>query len=191
MTRKEMEKEKKRVIENQVFSWDQSVGEPENAFSLFQLYLNLGHTRQYNKVYKLSKTLNYGRIRELAHLYNWKERAEDFDRAQDEEFRVKLNEEIIQSRIRQQRLGSEMQGIAAKGLAMFENCIDELSPTDVAKFLDIGVKIENLALGKSTEITESKIDATVSVAVEGISPELADRIGKELAIESSKKMDVD
>jgi hypothetical protein len=81
-----------------------------------------------------------------------------------------------------------MQDLAEKGLEMLKSYPDELSPQDVAKFADIGQKIERLALGTPTEIKESKVDAKVEIEVEKIDPEIAETIGKLIAMKESEGM---
>ena len=95
------------------------------------------------------------------------------------------------SRIRQQRIGKDMQNLAERGILMLNEDITTLSAQDVVKLSDIGVKIERLALGNATEIKDTKVDAKVSVAVEEIDPEIAKEIGKLIAIKASKEADDD
>ena len=71
---------------------------------------------------------------------------------------------------------------------MLKEFPDDLSPQDVAKFADIGQKIERLALGNPTEIKEAKIDAKVEIEVEKIDPEIAKEIGKLIAMKESEGM---
>lgn len=187
---KKKEEEKQRIIENMAFPWDQNPGEPDKEFRLFLRYLSLGKTRNYTKVAKTS-SVAYSAVNIYSIKYQWKKRAMEYDLAKEEEFKIKLDEEIIQSRIRQQRLGSEMQNLANKGLKILNKDIEGLSAQDIVKLCDIGVKIERLALGSSTEIKESTVKAEIDakIKVEEIPKEIAEKIGKELAIKSSKDVD--
>lgn len=188
VTKRQREAEKQRILDEMAYPWDRQPGEPEKTFSLFLRYLNLGRTRNYVKVAKTCE-ICYQTICEYANKYSWKVRADKHDVAEEEEFKIKLDTEIMQSRVRQQRIGQDMQELASCGITMLNEYPEELSAQDISKLIDIGVKIERLALNSSTEITETKIDAKVEVKTEYISPELAAKIGKELAIEQSEKVD--
>lgn len=185
ITKSQREAAKQKIIDDMAYPWDRQPGEPEKAFKMFLRYLALGRTRNYIKVSQTTE-INYPTVCECANKYSWKIRADKHDLAKEEEFKIKLDEEILQSRVRQQRLGQDMQELANHGLEMLNDCVEELSPQDITKLIDVGVKIERLALNSSTEITESKIDATVEVKVEEIPKEIAEKIGKELAIKNSE-----
>lgn len=186
--RKEKETEKMEVLSNYLYSWDQNPGESDQSYRLFLAFRDMGRTRSYIKIVDLFPQMNYKAINQLGHRLQWFKRAGEFDIHQDNEFMVKLEEEIIYSRIRQQRLGNMMSNLAEKGLEMLKEFPEELSPTEISKFAEIGQKIENLALGKSTSISESKVDAKVEVEVEQIPKEISEEIGKKLAILASEKM---
>lgn len=177
----------KKIADEVVYSWDRQPGESERSFLAFLRYLEIGRTRNYIKVAQTTE-ICYSRVCKYANKYDWKARANDHDVVKEEEFRVKLDEEILQSRIRQQRIGESMQVLGECGVNMLNEHIEELSPQDVSKLIDIGVKIERLALGDATEIQDVKTESNVKVQIEEIDPEIAAKIGKMIAIESSEKM---
>lgn len=187
ITKKQREIEKKRIIEQLVYPWDQQPGEPEKAFHLFLCYLAIGKTRNYTEVFRTCG-VSYPLICKYGESYSWKMRSDKHDIAKDKEMMVKLDEEVMLSKIRQQRIGKDMQELANRGLIMLNENVEELSPQDITKLIDIGVKIERLALGSPNEIVKSEVDAKVEVKVEEISPEIAAKIGKEIAMIESEKM---
>lgn len=187
-SQRKKEEEKKEIIKNMAFPWDQTPGEPNRAFKLFLRFLAMGKTRTYAKVSQIS-SVSYSSVTDYAGKYQWVKRATEHDRVKEEEFKIKLDEEILQSRIRQQRLGVEMQELANKGLKILNKDIEGLSAQDIIKLVDIGVKIEKLALNSPTEITESKVESEVKIKVEEIPKEIAAEIGKLLAIKNSEVAD--
>ena len=190
MTRKEKDEEKLQIMGESVFPWDRQIGESMKSYKLFLAFKDMGRTRSYVKVFELTEGIKYGSINQLGFQNQWFKRAEAFDMHQNNEFEIKLEEEILQSRIRQQRIGSLLQDLASKGLEMLKEYPEELSPQDVAKFADIGQKIERLALGSPSEIIKKDVSAKVEVAVEEIDKELAKEIGKLIAMKKSSEMDI-
>lgn len=189
ITPKQKEMEKQRILDNLVYSYDQQPGESTKAFKLFSSYLIMGRTRNLSKLFRRCN-IKYHVIRDYAKKYNWKIRAADKDFDEDEEMRLLLDSEILQSRIRQQQIAKSMSELAERGLEMLSDNVDDLSPQDCARLLDVGSKIENLALGKSTEIFESDIKSEVKIQVEEVPKEIAEEIGKLLAIKASTAMEI-
>lgn len=192
VTKSQREAAKQKIIDNMAYPWDRQPGEPERAFKLFLRYLAIGRTRNYIKVSQTTE-INYPTVCECANKYSWNIRADKHDLVKEEEFKIKLDEEILQSRVRQQRIGQDMQKLADRGIKHLNEClddnIDELSPQDITKLIDVGVKIERLALNSSTEITESKVNAKIEMKVESVDPEIAAEIGKLIAIKKSEDKD--
>jgi hypothetical protein len=183
--KKQKEIKKQKILDKMIYPWSQQPGESDNDYSLFIRYLSIGRTRSYAKVSESSE-ISYTTICRVANKQNWKSRADKHDIVKEEEFKTKLDEEIMLSRIRQQRIASSMSLLAEKGINMLNKNIEELSPSDCARLLDVAVKVENLALGASTEITKSKIDSKVEVVVEKIDPKIIEEVGKLIAIKNSK-----
>ena len=189
-SRKEKEKEKAEIMSTSAYAWDRQISETVANFKLFCLYRNMGHTRTIMKVSDLNTGVIYNTVLGLDKKFQWKKRALAYDEFRDFEMMTKLEEEILESRMRQQILGAEMQKLGAKGVKLLNEGVENLSPADITKLIDIGTKIENLSLGKSTEISESKVHGKVEIAVEEIDPSIAAELGKLIAIKKSEKMDI-
>jgi len=190
MTRKEMEIEKKEILDNLLFSWDRQPGEGAIAFKLFTAFREMGSDRTYKKVCEMFPDKQYNAINQMGSRLQWYKRAEEWDNYKREKMQRELDEEILYARIRQQRIGKSMQLLGEKGLTMLEEYPEELTAADLSKLIDIGTKIERLALGDPTNIskTESKVEAKVEV--EEIPKEISEEIGKKLAILASQKMEI-
>lgn len=188
-TKKAIEEDRLKIVNEYSFSWDRIPSESIAQFKLFCKFLEMGRTRSCRKIADLCGR-NNSHIYKMSSQFSWLNRANDYDMMKDEEMRVKLDSEILQSRVRQQALGGEMQKLAEKGLEMLNEIPEDLSPQDISRLIDVGTKIENLALGKSTEISESNVKSEVKVSVEEIDPEIAKEIGKLIAIKASKEMEI-
>jgi len=188
MTRKEKEEEKNQIVENCLFSWDQQPGETGGTYKLFLVFRDLGRSRSYGEIVKIIPGKNYYQINQIGSRNQWFKRAKAWDLMKEEEMSRKLDEEILYARIRQQRIGETMQVLAEKGLKMLSDYPDELTAADISKLVDIGTKIERLALGDSTSIVKSESTVEAKIAVEEIPKEISEEIGKKLAILASKKM---
>ena len=187
--KKEKEREKQIVIDNFVFSWDQMIGESNNSYKLFQLYLNIGKVRNYRKAADLSAK-SYSIVCMTANQFWWKKRADEHDLYKDREMMIELDAEILKNKLLQFNLGQQFQILAQKGSQILMENVEELSAGDVTKLADIGTKLTNLAMGSATEITESKVEAKVEIEVESIPTDIAAEIGKKLAIQKSENMEV-
>jgi hypothetical protein len=188
-TRKAIEEDRLKVIEDYSFSWDRIPSESIARFELFEEFLKLGRTRTYRKIADLCGRSDTN-ISVISSQFSWRDRADNYDQMKDEEMRVKLDSEILQSRIRQQALGGEMQKLAEKGLEILNEIPEDLSPQDISRLIDVGTKIENLALGAPTAISESNVKSEVKVQVEEVDPEISKEIGKLIAIKASQQMEI-
>lgn len=184
--KKEKELERMRIINDHCFDYDQNPSETSLEYKLFNIYRKLGRTRNYIKVCNLYPDKSYSRICQIATKHSWATRAQAWDRDNEKEIQQKLDEEILISRLRQFNIGKQLIDLSEKGLEILSEIPEEMSPNEIVKFAEIGSKLQSLALGKSTEITESKIEAEVKVKVEEIDPDIAKEIGKLIAIKNSE-----
>ena len=187
-TRKAMEIEKEEILADCVFSWDRQPGENAMSYKLFTSFREMGSERSYKKVCEMFPDRKYNAINQMGARLQWFKRADEWDSYKREKMQRELDEEILYARLRQANLGKSMQELAGTGLKLIEKYPDELTASDIVKLISVGQKIESLALGSSTEISESKVKGEIKVEVEMIPKELAEKIGKEIAIEKSAKM---
>ena len=189
-TRKAMEIEKEEILDNLLFSWDRQPGENAMSYKLFTAFREMGSERSYKKVCEMFPDRKYNAINQMGARLQWFKRADEWDSYKREKMQRELDEEILYARIRQQRIGKSMQLLGEKGLTMLQEYPEELTAADLSKLIDIGTKIERLALGDPTNIskTESKVEAKIEV--EEIPKEVAEKVGKELAIMKSAEMEI-
>lgn len=146
--------------------WEKQKGESYKAFEAFTIFRDLGSNRSLQKVAnELSKSLTL--IRRWYTKWSWRDRVDAWDEELDRIAREKQEQEraemaerhIKESLMLQQKIIERMQELRSK----------ELTPNDIARWLDIAVKIERLSRGEPTEI--GKQEVTLPKVVEVVLPE--------------------
>lgn len=105
----------------------------------------------------------------LAARFHWQERCESYDLEIDRQARDQAQRSILKMRKDHADLAAQMVKKAAKRLLTIPE--EELSASDIVRLVDVGVKIERLSRGESTENKQISGAATVNhtgtVAVKG------------------------
>lgn len=130
--------------------WDQQPRESSRMYERFLRYRDLGRMRSLTGVNKLltgiGDELTYGTIRIQSHLYRWTERAQSWDRRQDELDRERVTQARRDMIDRHQKIAATL---AKKALAALRAIQDaELEPADVIRFLKLATDLEVRALGE-------------------------------------------
>lgn len=133
--------------------WEKAKGERARDYHLFDQFLALGPDRSVRELHRrLGGSL--GRIGTRASRWRWHERAELYDaeqvrvrRSAEEKARVEMGERHAQIAM----------GLQQRALARLQQIQPEsLDARDVARFLDVATRLERLARGEPTEITENE-----------------------------------
>jgi len=114
-------------------------------------------------------------------MYRWEERCEAFDRYEDTEAMKQLKSRRIQSRLETASIGRVLRQRAAEALEVLEATIYEyhldadgnkqritrsaLSPAQIVRLADVGVKLERLALGLDDSSAQGRGQPVVAVQV--------------------------
>jgi len=100
---------------------------------------------------KLAKEIGFSldHLKKLSAKNNWVERAAAYDEYLDELAREQNEAEIIKMRKNHALLASQMITKAAKRLLTMPE--EEITAADLVRLVDVGVKIERLSRGESTE----------------------------------------
>lgn len=133
--------------------WDQQPRESSKQYERFLRFRTLGRMRSLtttNKVLtEIGDELTYGTIRVQSHLYRWTERAQAWDRNQDE----LDHERVIQARRdmidRHQKIAGALTTKALTALRVLQNA--DLDPADVVRFLKLATDLEIRALGEPNQ----------------------------------------
>jgi predicted transcriptional regulator len=179
-TLQEVTKESFSVLEA-THPWDRQIGETPLAYRLFAVYRDQGINRD---IHEIAKDLGrgYQTVKNLSIENQWLLRADAHDNYQNRILEKKLQYEIVDARKRHHRLGAMMLDFAQESIENLRSMNDLLSVKDIVQLVDAGHKIESVALGMSTDITESRVAADIQVQQkETIPVAILERIGKEIA----------
>lgn len=174
-----------------VYAWEQQDGEPDNQFLWFLAYLRMerGERSVTDAFYKFhniedressdEKPNSYWF--EVSRTWKWKQRALEYDRRQDRIALRKLEARRFASLVEVAELGETLRKratAAAKLLSPVTRSLGmhdgrevvvmevALSPDQIVKLADVGVKLEQLALGNPTarEVVEEQPSSDLSNA---------------------------
>jgi len=167
--------------------WARMKGESAKQYERFCKYRDMKHvspTAQ-RSLRKLAKELGIRRqsIEELSVKFNWVNRAEAYDLDLARQIREQNEADIMEMRKNHALLASQMIKKAAKRLLTMPE--GEISAADIVRLVDVGVKIERLSRGESTENKQISGGATLkhtgAVTVKGKNDiDLADLSDEEL-----------
>jgi hypothetical protein len=135
--------------------WDRLPEESGDAWESFRNYRNAGPQRTMaDTARKMGR--KPGTFYKLARIYRWEERA----RAYDEHIEaIDLKKTEILTEVNAERRIKLARGLQEVALSRIEEwrrdvsegAIPPLSPTEVAKLAEVGVKLERMEIGESTE----------------------------------------
>lgn len=140
--------------------WQQLQNESDEAYEAFSTYMSMGVKRSLVKVaQQLGK--NEQLISRWSSRWSWTERIRAHTNYLDKK---RLDEELeayIEMRLRHLKVSDQFLDALIERLETID--VNELSPSDMAKWFDIAVKVGNLAMGKPTENIKQDIKAHVGV----------------------------
>jgi hypothetical protein len=144
--------------------FERQPGESSRAYDSFIVYRDMGPMRTLEKAsWKTGKS--HAWMQDLSQRWNWVERAAAYDEFMDGirlDHEIRLRREAVE---RHMRIGQGLQGLSAKQMNELKRQIEAaergdidpdtgnparmpaMSPADIARFIDLGVKIERDALG--------------------------------------------
>lgn len=130
--------------------WDQQPKESSRQYERFLRYRDLGRMRSLTGLNKMltgiGDELTYGTIRIQSHLYRWTERAQSWDRRQDELDRERITQARRDMIDRHQKIAA---ALAKRALAALRTLPDEvIGPADIARFLKLATDLEVRAIGE-------------------------------------------
>jgi hypothetical protein len=167
--------------------WDKQPHETSYQYARFRTYLELGRTRTVqmtcDMLGELGDKIKFNSLQELSHRNRWRDRADRWERAQDErEF------EILR---RERREAIESQKEAAKALitkaleALKVIDVYEMTPADVVRYVKLATDVQRIIFGDITVPTMTTSDMTDDSELTGLS--VAER--RERLLELSKELE--
>lgn len=139
--------------------WERQKGESRQAFQAFAIYRDMGAARSTAKVaHQLGKSKALmdrwsAKWSWVARMAAWDAELDRKARESQEKARVEMAERHIkEAMLFQQKIVERLKTLEP----------DDLSPSDIAKWFDIAVKVERLARGEPTENVKQEVQGQVT-----------------------------
>jgi len=141
--------------------WERQNDEGSKAYAAFCVYRDLGPERSLEKVRQnLDKPRTKKSLGDLSVKYNWVKRAQAYDDYMEGKKREKKEKEILEMADRHVKLAKAFQQKIAQALQQIDPA--QLSPSDMAKWLDVATKLERLSIGEPIEIGKQEVQGQVT-----------------------------
>lgn len=137
--------------------WERQNRESEKLYARFVVYRDLGDTRTLLPVLEIlqatgdTKLRSLDALRKIAYSYRWTDRAQAWDVQQADAERqrmVRLRRDMID---RHRKLALGLIGKAASAMQGMDT--DDMSPSDVVRFLALGTDLERKAIGEPVQVS--------------------------------------
>lgn len=136
--------------------WERQPGESSKAYAAFCVYRDLGPERSLEKARKnLGKTRVRRCLEEWSAKYNWVVRAQAYDDYIERKKREEKERAILEMAERHAKIAVAFQQKVVERLRGLDP--DQLSPSDLAKWLDVATKLERMSRGEPTEISKQEV----------------------------------
>ena len=147
-----------------VYPWERIPGETSREYQKFCAYRDMNSSDKpirKRSLQRLAKELGLSldHLKKLSAKNDWVSRAAAYDEYLDELAREQNEAEIIKMRKNHALLASQMITKAAKRLLTMPE--EEITAADLVRLVDVGVKIERLSRGESTENKQISGEAKV------------------------------
>lgn len=177
--------------------WDRQEHETNRAYQAFLCYRDMGALRSLRKAaeifygdvgYVSKPSAKNRQFFEWSSNHKWVARCEAWDDEEDRLRTIERRERIKKMDDRQAGYGKTMQKIAYRNMPIVEGLVEDMIKADKTltveesrRYIETGVKLERLALGEAGEIAIKKHEGGVKIEYEEVPPEIAKKIGRELA----------
>ena len=142
--------------------WERQKDESNKAYHTFCIYRDLGPDRSLEKTREiLGKSAGYTRwMQTWSSKYDWVTRAQAYDDYIEGKKRKKNEKEILEMAERHVKVAKAFLLIIAQALQQIDPA--QLSPSDMAKWLEVATKLERLSRGVPTEIGKQEVQGQVT-----------------------------
>lgn len=129
--------------------WDKRKGETAPAFEAFVLYRDMGPKRSLEKAAsRVGKTKQM--LGRWSSEHDWQDRTAAWDEYLDRRVQEDNAHEHLEMNRRHGQLARMLQGKVVERLQGID--VDAIKPADLARIVDVAVRIERLAAGAATDI---------------------------------------
>jgi len=141
--------------------WERQKDESSRAYAAFCVYRDLGIERSLDKALATAnkKPTNRRHWARWMEKYNWVKRTKAYDDYIERKKREEKEKAILDMAERHAKLAMAFQQRIAERIKVIDP--SELSPSDMAKWLDIATKLERLSRGEPTEIEKQEVHGEV------------------------------
>ncbi len=145
--------------------WERQPGESSKAYAVYCVYRDLGPERSLEKaIQKLDKKRVKQTIWQWSSKYNWVARCQAYDDYIERRKREEKEKAILEMAERHAKLAMAFQQRIAQRIQQIEP--SELSPSDLAKWLDVATKLERLSRGEPTENVKQEVQGKVELTLD-------------------------
>jgi len=164
--------------------WERVSHESSKAYMHFSLYMSMGVTRSLRKLAEDTRCISkVAQLRRWSVRHGWVQRTQEYDAYQEQLLRLEQEKERRQMAKRHASIAVLGQNLVVSSLQrtveeLTQNPEKKLSIRDVTHLLDIAVKVERLARGEPTEISELEGSAArpLRLTVEEIAREAIENV---------------
>lgn len=133
--------------------WERQPEESTRAFEAFQMYRDMGVSRNLKAVAsKLDKSVAL--IGRWSTEKSWVKRCEAWDNEQDRVMRLQQIDDIKKMRITHATIASSMMIKAAKALQSLP--VEEIKAVDISRMVEVASKLERISRGDVGEVVEER-----------------------------------
>lgn len=157
--------------------YDRLPNETDRAWAGFLAYRDLGPNERSLRAVARLLDKKLSTIAPWSQQYQWVARVAAWDRDHARQLAAAQLQDVVRMNKRHADTAQALVGKAVQALAAIE--VSKLRPADIARFIEIGARIERLARGEVTERAEHVGPAGGPVQVEVTDPETAAMSGPE------------
>jgi hypothetical protein len=169
--------------------WDRLTGESSKAYHHFCLYRDMGPTRSLRQMANVPGCTSVRRqLNRWSSKWRWVERSHAYDDYLEYQHRLQQEKKRREMNERHAKIGILGQNVAVKGienlLAKVQTGQQDLGPSELARLVDVSVKVERVARGESTDIHEAvgPGGGPVRLSIESVEQKAREAIEKSLGI---------
>jgi hypothetical protein len=148
------------MSEDEKHAWDRLSGESSKAYHHFCIYRDMGASRSLRQMAAIPGCTSVRRqLNRWSSRWRWVERCQQYDDYLEYQIRAQQEKERREMSKRHAKIAMLGQNILVKGmeelLAKVQSGQHNLAPAELARLMDVSVKVERLARGESTDIHEA------------------------------------
>ncbi len=140
--------------------WERTSGESAKAYEAFVTYCNAG-SRRTLRACAASCGVGLRTVEGWSARYGWAARCEAYAEYQEAESRRQQIEQLAAMNAKHIAIAKTLQAKAIDKLNSL-NGATSLSPREALAFLELSVKVERLAIGAPTDVSERRVEATTT-----------------------------